>query len=118
MSHTRSRTELRVDHNTFSLQEIPHMSVVTPTLIPRELPFPLLLPEVPKPHPLPLQPNSGQPASRLNSRRSLPNEMDDLSDEETEVEDSVSFFTGEHCQMGYGNSNHLNWRGTVERRDC
>lgn len=66
------------------------MSVVTPTLLPRELPFPLLLPEMPKPHPLPQQPRSGQGFSRLNSRRSMRNEMDDLSDEETDVEEAVS----------------------------
>jgi hypothetical protein len=66
------------------------MSVITPTLLPRELPFPLLLPEMPKPHPLPQQPYSGQAPTRLNSRRNLRNEMDDLSDEETDVEEGVS----------------------------
>lgn len=65
------------------------MSTVTPSLIPRAPAFPLLLPEVPKPHPTPLPPNSDQTLGRLNSRRNLRNEYDDLSDDEEEVEGQV-----------------------------
>jgi len=64
------------------------MSLVTPTLIPRNPALPLLLPDIPKPHPTPLPPNSGQPPGRLSSRRNLRNEMEDLSDEEDDIEES------------------------------
>lgn len=65
------------------------MSTVTPTLLPRQPAFPLLLPSVPKPHPTPLPPNTDERPGHLNDRRNLRNEFDDLSDEEDEVEGQV-----------------------------
>ncbi|KAF9067559.1 hypothetical protein BDP27DRAFT_1328575 [Rhodocollybia butyracea] len=76
------------------------MSVYTPTLIPRPPLFPRLLPEPPKTHPLPLPP--GPPINirsyipdhyspgvygHLNHRRDLQREMDELSEEESELDD-------------------------------
>ncbi|KDQ61163.1 hypothetical protein JAAARDRAFT_32170 [Jaapia argillacea MUCL 33604] len=62
------------------------MSVATPTLLPRSQIFPTLLPKPPQPHPLPL-PAAGRSEGRLNSRRDLVREMDDLSEEEMQLED-------------------------------
>jgi len=62
------------------------MSVATPTVLPRPDEFPHLLPKPPQPHPTPL-PKSGHSGGRLNARRDLQREMDDLSDEENELED-------------------------------
>lgn len=67
------------------------MSVATPTVLPRPEEFPHLLPKPPQPHPTPL-PKSGRPGGRLNTRRDLQREMDDLSDEENELEDIVSSY--------------------------
>ena len=64
------------------------MSVATPTVLPRSPVFPTLLPKPPQPHPTPL-PKAGTRYGRLNSRRDLIREMDDLSDEEDELEDLV-----------------------------
>ncbi|KAI0957769.1 hypothetical protein AcW1_006050 [Taiwanofungus camphoratus] len=62
------------------------MSVATPTVLPRSLLFPNLLPKPPQPHPTPL-PKIGQRYGRLNSRRDLLREMEDLSDEEDELDE-------------------------------
>ena len=71
------------------------MSVATPTVLPRPEEFPNLLPKPPQPHPTPL-PKSGRSTGRLNTRRDLQREMDDLSDEENELEDIVSGHTVFH----------------------
>ena len=68
------------------------MSVATPTVLPRSLLFPTLLPKPPQPHPTPL-PKAGGRYGRLNGRRDLIREMDDLSDEEDELEDLVTHQT-------------------------
>ncbi|GBE85627.1 hypothetical protein BKA93DRAFT_820692 [Sparassis latifolia] len=60
------------------------MSVATPTVLPRSLLFPNLLPQPPQPHPTPLPPY-GHRTGRLNSRRDLQREMDELSEEEEEL---------------------------------
>lgn len=52
--------------------------------------FPMLLPEPPKPHPVPLRPYDSHHSGRLNSYRNLMSEMDDLSDEENELDEAVS----------------------------
>lgn len=65
------------------------MSTVSPTLLPRHPIFPNLLPDVPKPHPLPLAPKSSHPPERLSDVRNLRAEMDDLSDEETDILEGV-----------------------------
>lgn len=67
------------------------MSVATPTVLPRPEEFPRLLPKTPQPHPMPL-PKYKRFGGRLNLRRDLQREMDDLSDEEDELEDIVSPF--------------------------
>ena len=64
------------------------MSVATPTVLPRSPLFPSLLPRPPQPHPTPL-PRRGRYDARMNARRDLVREMDDLSDEEAEVDDIV-----------------------------
>jgi hypothetical protein len=64
------------------------MSVATPTVLPRPLLFPRLLPKPPNPQPAPLPPQ-GKTYGRLNASRNLQREMDDLSDEENELEDMV-----------------------------
>lgn len=63
------------------------MSVATPTLLPRAPKFPHLLPKPPQPHPVPL--SHERVYGHLNAFRDLQKEMDDLSDEETELEDIV-----------------------------
>ena len=45
---------------------------------------------LPEPYPTPLPPNVGQPLGRFNSRRNMQNEMEDLSDEEADIEQTVS----------------------------
>ncbi|KAF7348488.1 hypothetical protein MVEN_01366200 [Mycena venus] len=62
------------------------MSVATPTVLPRPLLFPRLLPKPPSTHPAPLPPQ-GKTYGRLNASRNLGREMDDLSDEENELEE-------------------------------
>lgn len=85
-----SRHDCRVPVASFASSCPPTiMSTVTPTLLPRQPAFPLLLPSVPKPHPTPLPPNSDERPGHLNDRRNLRNEFDDLSDEEDEVEGQV-----------------------------
>ncbi|KAI0042695.1 hypothetical protein FA95DRAFT_1609991 [Auriscalpium vulgare] len=66
--------------------DIVAMSVATPTVIPRPPLFPTLLPRPPQPHPIPL-PRPGRAPDRINTRRDLVQEMDDLSDEEAELEE-------------------------------
>ncbi|KAJ7198617.1 hypothetical protein B0H12DRAFT_1165919 [Mycena haematopus] len=62
------------------------MSVASPTVLPRPLLFPRLLPRPPRTHPSPLPPQ-GKTYGRLNASRNLQREMDDLSDEESELEE-------------------------------
>ncbi|KAJ7255223.1 hypothetical protein C8J57DRAFT_603739 [Mycena rebaudengoi] len=62
------------------------MSVAAPTVLPRPPLFPKLLPKPPQPHPVPLPPQT-KVYGRLNASRNLQREMDDLSDEETELEE-------------------------------
>jgi len=66
------------------------MSVATPSVLPRPLIFPHLLPKPPQPHPTPL-PKHGRVYGHLNARRDLQREMEDLSDEENELEDINMF---------------------------
>ncbi|KAJ3507273.1 hypothetical protein NLJ89_g6397 [Agrocybe chaxingu] len=66
------------------------MSGATPTLIPREPIFPLLLAKPPQPHVMPL--SKRRVYGRMNLVRDLQREMDDLSDEENELEDLVCIF--------------------------
>jgi len=61
------------------------MSGATPSLLPREPIFPLLLPKPPQPHPIPL--SKKRVYTHINTLRDLQREMDDLSDEENELED-------------------------------
>jgi hypothetical protein len=49
----------------------------------------MLLPDPPEPYPTPL-PRMRRANARLNARRDLVKEMDDLSDEDNEVDDLVS----------------------------
>jgi len=64
------------------------MSVYTPTAIPRPPIFPVLLPKSPEPYPTPL-PKGVRVYARLNARRDLVKEMDDLSEEEAELDEVV-----------------------------
>jgi len=73
------------------------MSVATPTVLPRPPLFPNLMPRSHQPYPTPLV-VPGRRAGRLIMRRDLVQEMDDLSDEEAELEDS----TLEVKNRGYG----------------
>jgi hypothetical protein len=66
------------------------MSGATPTLLPRRPNFPLLLPQPPQPHPIPLP--KRRVYSHINAFRDLQREMDDLSDEENELEDLACLF--------------------------
>ena len=77
----------QVSHVIVHLLSRTIMSVASPTVLPRSALFPTLLPRPPQPHPTPLQ-KYGRPG-RLNSRRNLLQEMDDLSDEEDELDDLV-----------------------------
>lgn len=60
----------------------------TTTLVPSFPTFPMLLPTPPQPHHTPL-PALGRGPRRINDRRDLVQEIDDLSDEESELEDLV-----------------------------
>ncbi|KAJ7580169.1 hypothetical protein C8J56DRAFT_276831 [Mycena floridula] len=62
------------------------MSVATPTLLPKNPRFPHLLPPTPKPYPVPL-PREQVEYGHVNAYRDLQREMDDLSEEESELED-------------------------------
>jgi len=62
------------------------MSVASPTVLPRPLLFPRLLPKAPNSQVSPL-PSQGKTYGRLNASRNLQREMDDLSDEENELEE-------------------------------
>jgi hypothetical protein len=64
------------------------MTVATPTVLPRPPLFPTLMPRPQQPYPTPLA-IPGRRAGRLIQRRDLMQEMNDLSDEEAELEDSV-----------------------------
>ncbi|KAF7291888.1 hypothetical protein MIND_01214100 [Mycena indigotica] len=65
------------------------MSIASPTVLPRHARFPVLLPDLPHPYPIPPQ-NQGRSYGRLKAMRNLQREMDDLSDEENEVEEMNS----------------------------
>jgi len=73
------------------------MTVATPTVLPRPPLFPTLMPRPQQPYPTPLA-IPGRRAGRLILRRDLVQEMDDLSDEEAELEDT----TLEVKNRGYG----------------
>jgi hypothetical protein len=64
------------------------MSVATPTVLPRLPLFPTLMPRPQHPYPTPLA-IPGRRVGKLILRRDLVQEMDDLSDEEAELEDTV-----------------------------
>lgn len=66
------------------------MSGATPTLIPRVPNFPILLPRPPQPHIKPKARRVG-PYTTINQTRDLQREMDELSEEENELEEAVSF---------------------------
>ena len=70
------------------------MSGATPTLLPRNPIFPLLLPKPPQPHPIPLP--KRRVYNHINAFRDLQREMDDLSDEENELEDLASLLHVKH----------------------
>jgi hypothetical protein len=70
------------------------MAVATPTVIPRPQIFPILLPKAPEPYPTPL-PKRLRVYARLNARRDLAKEMDDLSEEETELDELVVWRSSE-----------------------
>ncbi|KAI6045565.1 hypothetical protein EDC04DRAFT_3053920 [Pisolithus marmoratus] len=63
------------------------MSIVSPTLIPRPPLIPLVLPKAPHFGPVPL-PKRDRFYGRLSTRRDLEREMNDLSDEEGDLEES------------------------------
>lgn len=74
------------------------MPVVTATLLRQPSYFPRLLPKQNPPHPVSLP--RKRVYSHLNAVRDLPREMDDLSDEETELEDIVCFaFVHFSCEV-------------------
>ncbi|KIK31065.1 hypothetical protein PISMIDRAFT_670007 [Pisolithus microcarpus 441] len=64
------------------------MSIISPTLIPRLPLIPLVLPKAPHFGPVPL-PTRDRFYGRLTTRRDLEREMNDLSDEEGDLEESV-----------------------------
>lgn len=62
--------------------------VATPTVLPRPPLFPTLMPRPQQPYPTPLA-IPGRRVGKLILRRDLVQEMDDLSDEEAELDDTV-----------------------------
>ncbi|KAG6336320.1 hypothetical protein ID866_2769 [Astraeus odoratus] len=62
------------------------MSIVSPTLIPREPVIPLVLPKPPHFGPTPL-PKDDRTHGRFSSRRDLQRDTSDLTDEEDEIEE-------------------------------
>jgi hypothetical protein len=64
------------------------LMVATPTVLPRPPLFPTLMPRPQQPYPTPLA-IPGRRVGKLILRRDLVQEMDDLSDEEAELEDTV-----------------------------
>jgi hypothetical protein len=64
------------------------LMVATPTVLPRPPLFPTLMPRPQQPYPTPLA-IPGRRVGKLIMRRDLVQEMDDLSDEEAELEDTV-----------------------------
>ncbi|KAG2135233.1 uncharacterized protein EDB93DRAFT_1339687 [Suillus bovinus] len=63
------------------------MPITSPTLVPRPPTIPLVLPRAPQVNPTPL-PKLDRYPGRMDTRRDLQREIDDLSDEENELEDS------------------------------
>ncbi|KIJ69121.1 hypothetical protein HYDPIDRAFT_164771 [Hydnomerulius pinastri MD-312] len=64
------------------------MSIASPTLIPRPPVIPLVLPKAPHVGPTPL-PKADRFQGRINHRRDLLREADDLSEEENDLEDCI-----------------------------
>jgi hypothetical protein len=64
------------------------MPVTSPTLIPRPPVIPLVLPRAPYVNPSPL-PKLDRYPGRMDIRRDFQREIEDLSDEETELEEAV-----------------------------
>ncbi|OAX44595.1 hypothetical protein K503DRAFT_795226 [Rhizopogon vinicolor AM-OR11-026] len=64
------------------------MPVTSPTLVPRPPVIPLVLPRAPQVNPTPL-PKLDRYPGRMDLRRDFQREIEDLSDEETELEDST-----------------------------
>jgi hypothetical protein len=64
------------------------MSTATPTLIPRQPLFPLLLPRPPQPYPTPL-PRRGRRVGKFSANRDLERELAELSAEEEEIDQIV-----------------------------
>ena len=67
------------------------MPVTSPTLVPRPPILPLVLPRAPQVNPSPL-PKLDRYPGRMDIRRDLQREIEDLSDEENELEDAVRAF--------------------------
>ena len=73
------------------------MSVATPTVLPRPPLFPTLMPRPQQqPFPTPLA-VPGRHMGRLSLRRDFVQEMEDLSEEEAELEDSVRYLSPLPC---------------------
>lgn len=64
------------------------MAVASPTLIPRPPVIPLVLPRAPQVNPTTL-PKLDRYPGRMDLRRDFQRDIEDLSDEETELEDAV-----------------------------
>lgn len=103
MSDISVSSALIVNHGLLVLPS--SMSVATPTLIPREPIFPRLLPSAPQTQVLSLpKSNPTDPPgsyTHLNAWRNLQREMDDLSEEESELEDLVRSFDGVSVLIGF-----------------
>ncbi|KAG2100195.1 uncharacterized protein F5147DRAFT_839271 [Suillus discolor] len=65
------------------------MPITSPTLVPRPPIIPVVLPRAPQVNPTPL-PKLDRHPGRMDTRHDLQREIDDLSDEENELEDSES----------------------------